>query len=220
MHSPDRRYWWDGAEWRSAVSADGRRWFDGARWVPNPLSPFRVQRVPTRWTLPLQVAVIAMTVLGLASFVSIWWLALHVPIQNMVSAEMPREQAAGTTQAWWAAGIGNGVAVLALAVVIVVGSVRRWTWVFWASLVGFGLVAIGPLAGLLPALFVPPQPMPAGAGSPSIPTPSLAAVALTLMFPADVAVFAGMVVAALSIGPWACRRTVQDGVALKPAGSP
>lgn len=185
-----------------------------------PLRPFHVQRVPTRWTLPLQVAVIAMTVLGFASFVSMWWLALHVPIQNMVSAEMPREQAAGMAQALWATGIGNGVVVLALAVVIVVGSVRRWTWVFWAALVGFGLVAIGPLAGLLPALLVQPPPMPAGAENSSIPTPSLAVVAMTLMFPADVAVLTGMVVAAFSIGPWACRRTVEDGVALKPVGGP
>jgi hypothetical protein len=161
-----------------------------------------------------------MTVLGFASFVSMWWLALHVPIQNMVSAEMPREQAAGMTQALWATGIGNGVVVLALAVVIVVGSVKRWTWVFWAALVGFGLVAIGPLAGLLPALFVQPPPMPAGAENSSIPTLSLPVVAMTLMFPADVAVLSGMVVAAFSIGPWACRKTVEDGVALEPAGSP
>lgn len=34
-HSPDRRWWFDGRDWRRAVSADGRRWFDGRRWRPN-----------------------------------------------------------------------------------------------------------------------------------------------------------------------------------------
>lgn len=31
-HTPDRRWWWDGARWVPAFSDDGRRWFDGVAW--------------------------------------------------------------------------------------------------------------------------------------------------------------------------------------------
>lgn len=31
-HSPDRAWWWDGAQWVPAFSEDGRRWFDGVAW--------------------------------------------------------------------------------------------------------------------------------------------------------------------------------------------
>src|SRR5215831_12708582 len=62
VHSPDRRYWWDGRRWQLAVSPDGHQWFDGTRWMPNPLAPPRVWNRPTGWTRPLQVAVVALTV--------------------------------------------------------------------------------------------------------------------------------------------------------------
>jgi Flp pilus assembly pilin Flp len=40
--SPDGLWWWDGSQWRPAVSAD-RMWrWDGQRWVPN--APTQVQR--------------------------------------------------------------------------------------------------------------------------------------------------------------------------------
>ena len=39
-YSPDGLWWWDGSQWRPAVSAD-RMWrWDGQRWVPNaPMQP-------------------------------------------------------------------------------------------------------------------------------------------------------------------------------------
>ncbi|HKA10951.1 MAG TPA: hypothetical protein VKI99_10835 [Candidatus Dormibacteraeota bacterium] len=76
MHSPDRRYWWDGRKWQLAVSPDGHEWFDGTHWIPNPLAPPRVWYRPTVWTLPLQVAVITLTVIGFATFA--WTVVLAV----------------------------------------------------------------------------------------------------------------------------------------------
>jgi hypothetical protein len=34
--SPDRQFWWDGADWKPAanLSPDGRWWWDGAAWQP------------------------------------------------------------------------------------------------------------------------------------------------------------------------------------------
>ena len=37
--SPDRRFYWDGAQWQAlptALSPDGRNYWDGAQWVPMP----------------------------------------------------------------------------------------------------------------------------------------------------------------------------------------
>jgi hypothetical protein len=38
--SPDGFWWWDGAQWRSAISPDGRWRWNGQAWVPlRPLAP-------------------------------------------------------------------------------------------------------------------------------------------------------------------------------------
>ena len=34
-HSADGEWWWSGAEWLPAWSADRRSWFDGLRWTRN-----------------------------------------------------------------------------------------------------------------------------------------------------------------------------------------
>ncbi|HKA10950.1 MAG TPA: hypothetical protein VKI99_10830, partial [Candidatus Dormibacteraeota bacterium] len=53
----------------------------------------------------------------------------------------------------------NGVVVLAPVVVIVVGALKRWRWMFWFTLVGFGLAVLGPLVGLLMRVLIPiPSP--------------------------------------------------------------
>jgi Flp pilus assembly pilin Flp len=35
LFSPDGFWWWDGAQWRSALSPDGIWRWDGRSWVPN-----------------------------------------------------------------------------------------------------------------------------------------------------------------------------------------
>jgi hypothetical protein len=40
--SPDGFWWWDGAQWRSAISPDGRWRWNGQAWEPaRPLAPPR-----------------------------------------------------------------------------------------------------------------------------------------------------------------------------------
>ncbi len=89
MHSPDRRYWWDGSKWSLAVSADGGLWFDGQNWVANPLRPPARRRVPTKWSLPLQWLVIAVTVFGFALFAATVPVAVSA-ISNAASAHCDR----------------------------------------------------------------------------------------------------------------------------------
>ncbi|HLQ62971.1 MAG TPA: hypothetical protein VK131_14015 [Candidatus Acidoferrales bacterium] len=38
-YSPDGRWWWDGTEWRPALSPDGLWRWDGERWVPAQAPP-------------------------------------------------------------------------------------------------------------------------------------------------------------------------------------
>lgn len=210
MHSPDRRYWWDGNVWRQAVSPDGRLWFDGAEWRPNPLRPPGRPRVPTRWTRPLQVAVVAVTLLGFGSFVAALPLVASMPI--------PIDET--ERQFMVASLVFQAVVFGAAATLIVVGSVGRWRWMFWAVLGVLGLNVVGVLvplllgvAGLLPTrpppgviLLIPRpphMPMVIGAGG-------------TLAQAAVPGLFVAMLVAGVRIGPWACRRAA----AVAPAAGP
>lgn len=83
----DGLYYWDGAQWVSALSPDGRHRWNGSNWIPvqqayppagyapqpaygPPLmaqAP-RTVRVPTSWTMPLQYAVGAV-----AAIYGIWY---------------------------------------------------------------------------------------------------------------------------------------------------
>lgn len=174
VHSPDRRYWWDGQEWQLAVSPDGHQWFDGTRWIPNPLAPPRVWYRPTRWTKPLQVAVIAVTVIAFTTFV--WTVALMVstvPAPVVLIGDVSPAQAAQLSQSFRASMIAglvvNGVVLLALVVLIVAGALKRWRWMFWFTLVGFGLFLTEPLVGLFMSVLIRIPRPPAGT-IPPVPT--------------------------------------------------
>lgn len=215
MHSPDRRYWWDGLKWQLAVSPDGHQWFDGTRWIPNPLAPPRVWYRPTVWTRPLQVAVIALTVIGFATFV--WTTALmvstsHVPVLVRGDASpVEAAQLSRSLRASMIAGLAvNGVVVLAPVVLIVVGALKRWRWMFWFTLVGFGLAVAGPLVGLLMRVVIP-IPSPPATTMPPVPTlPLTFRLASSLLPPAVLLLFLWMLVVAVRVGPWACRKEIEE----------
>jgi hypothetical protein len=38
LFSPDGDWWWDGQQWRSALSSDGRWRWNGVAWEPTPQS--------------------------------------------------------------------------------------------------------------------------------------------------------------------------------------
>ena len=101
---------------------------------------------------------------------------------------------------------------------IVVGSIRRWRWMFWAVLVLLGLNVVGLLVPLLLGVtgLMPATPPPGVIPSRPPPVPIVVRVAGTLAQAATAVLFVAMVVAGVRIGPWACRRAAE----LAPAGPP
>ena len=197
------------------MSPDGHQWFDGTRWISNPLAPPRVWYRPTVWTRPLQVAVIALTVIGFATFV--WTTALMVstfPAPIVVAGDVSPDQAGQLSRSFRASIVAglvvNGVVLLAPVALIVVGTLKLWRWVFWLTLVGFGLVITGPLVGLAASVLIPRPPPPAGI-MPPVPTFPLAlGLANMLILPATLLLFIWMLVVAVRVGPWACRKAVEE----------
>lgn len=217
MHSPDRRYWWDGSEWRLAVSGDGQLWFDGTEWRPNPLRPPGLPLVPTRWTWPLQAAVVTVTLLGLGSFVATLPLIASMPTPTVVVVPegTSPEEAARFTQAMRPVMVASLIlmAVLfgAAAALIVIGTVRLWRWMFWGVLVLLGLNAVNVLMPLLLRLagLLPATPPPGVIPSRQPPVPLVVSVVEELALAAAAVLFVAMVVAGVRIGPWACRKPAE-----------
>ncbi len=75
-HSPDRAWWWDGAQWIPAWSADRSHWFDGSKWVP-------VKQVPRPLTRSEGVVGAAWLVLWVAGVV---WAAKAVPAAQVTDS--------------------------------------------------------------------------------------------------------------------------------------
>lgn len=228
MHSPDRRYWWDGSEWRLAVSQDGQLWFDGTQWRPNPLRPPGLPLVPTRWTRPLQAAVVAVTLLGFGSFLAMLLFIVSMPSPTVVTVPegTSPEEAARLAETMRPVMVASFVsmAVLfgALAALIVVGAVRRWRWMFWTVLVLLGLNGVNLLLALLlrAAGLLPATPPPGVTPSQLPRMPVVLSLPSELGLAASVLLFVAMGVAGVRIGPWACRRAAEAAPAeASPAGA-
>ena len=79
VNRADGLYYWDGQKWVSTLSPDGRFRWNGTAWVPVAGIPApgyaqyqlpRSVRVPTSWTQPMQIAVVAWYVLSGFSLVT------------------------------------------------------------------------------------------------------------------------------------------------------
>jgi hypothetical protein len=220
MHSPDRRYWWDGAVWVLAVSADGRLWFDGREWVSNPLRAPAHRREPTKWTRPLQLLVVAVAVLSSISVVATLPYALSVMPPTVVygPADVPPAEAQQMIQssrvfmtASFIAAVAFGVGIM---IVMIVGALYRWMWAFWLALVMFGLSTIGIILasgfGLLASVGVtlPGPPGPTTAHVP--PVPAGLQISGWLLNAAETLTFILLLIAAVRIGPWGCRNEIAE----------
>jgi hypothetical protein len=223
--SADGLYYWDGKQWVTTLSPDGRSRWDGGRWIPLPQVappatyapvPFPVPqkpaRMPTSWTRPMQYAVAAaFTLWGLYSISVPFWMSSAMD-QYMRQVALRQAQQAPEVYpdpnqyADMMSSIGTvslviGVVIAAaIAIVVVIGTFKLWTWLFWVVIVLLALQvvglpfqianAFGAFSALTPGLSLPPAltwiSVVAG----------LAAAALA----------AWMVVAALTRGPWAMRR--------------
>jgi hypothetical protein len=211
--SPDGLYYWDGQSWISTMSPDGRHRWNGTSWVPaaGPVyaAPSAVPREPTGWTRPLQVAVIAVyTYQAFAALLTPYFLGNR--IADYMRETMARQQATNPGRrplppgfvetmaqmgVWivWIAVIGAFV----IAIVAIVGALRRWTWVYFAILVLIGLGLLGLPADL------------ANVVSGRVPAPEFPAwtYAVTLANAlVNVALFVWMLIAMVRYGPWAMRR--------------
>lgn len=216
MHSPDRRYWWTGSQWQLAVSSDGMWWFDGQRWVPNPLGPPRRRRDQTKWTRPLQAAVIVLLVLSLVPFAVGIPLVASTPLPPAPPGTPP-EYAARLDESFRAFVVTTaaveGLFFLVWGVLTVIGTLKRWTWMFWVILVVVGLsiflsatdLLLGVLSSVGSLTTTPPLGFTVSPGSPLVITAEIPAVNLL-----RVALFVGMLVLGIRIGPWACREAVDE----------
>ena len=205
--SPDGMFYWDGQAWRPAVSPDGLWRFDGQRWLPTGYIPphaSRPVREPTRWTRPLQAAVIGWQVLGfviglvLFAFVMPGLFQQAVAQSSAAPDQQSQQQLAQIMSGMVTVAVVIGLVVGgAIAVLVIVGAMKRWTWLYWTLAVLYLFGALGVINNVV-SLF---NPSPAGF---TVPAWFYAyGIASGLI---QTALAAVMIVAGAKIGPWACRR--------------
>lgn len=197
-------FYWDGQAWRPAVSADGMWRFDGQRWQPTGYMPPRLGkpvREPTKWTRPLQAAVIGWQAVGF--LVGLLLLGLVMPsFFNQVlssssgGADVQMTQFMTTFFAFAAIFgviVGTGVVVF-----VAIGALKRWTWLFWALTVLYLLGALGVAQDFV---YLVSPPVSSG---PQLPAWYYGYGIFSGLVSTGLGV--AMVVAGARIGPWACRR--------------
>lgn len=162
--SPDGLYYWDGTQWQSTMSHDGRTRWNGSEWVPVQGQGYApgayVQpsgaREPTSWTRPLQLAVAGWYALSAIYSLSLpFWLsgAMTQAINTSIQRQQQLNPAASPLPADFASTMGSvmtGVLWVAavfgvvISAVIVIGALKRWTWLYYVVLVflGFGAISL------------------------------------------------------------------------------
>jgi hypothetical protein len=218
-------YYWDGQQWVSTLTPDGRFRWNGSAWEPMPALGYPppyyptlpLQREPTSWTQPLQVAVAARYVAA-----GLYGLALPFWMQGYMSAVMQRSlqqqqqaypagqgpppgftdmlNAMVTGSIWIGAIIG-----LAIAVVAIVGAIKRWTWAYYVILVLLGFTLLGTVFNLINLVaggaLTARQPQP----------PDFTRIASYVFGAIDTVLFVWMLVALVRRGPWAMKRISRAG---------
>lgn len=218
--SPDGMYYWDGTQWVSTLAHDGRSRWNGTAWVPTAQggapayqATGRVRREPTSWTRPLQLAVAGWYVLqGLYSLTLPFWMggsitqAVHQAIQRQEAlspaaspppADFLNAMTSFVTGILW---VGAVIGV-AIAAVVVIGALKRWTWMYYAVLVLLGFGAISLPLDLVNALGGSAISSASGFSLPSWTY----WLGLIVSIPGT-ALFVWMLVALAQRGPWAMRK--------------
>ena len=219
--SPDGMFYWDGQRWLSTLSPDGRSRWTGTAWVPtgNVYGPppyqaaGRASREPTSWTRPLQLAVAGWYVLeGLYALTLPFWMG--GPMSQAMNQSIQRQQQLYPTVSpppieltnvmtsmvggilWVSALFG-----LVIAILVVVGALQRWTWMYYVVLVLLGFGAISLPVDVVDAL--------GGSAVSAASGFSLPAwtywLGLASAIPST-ALFIWMLVALVKRGPWAMRK--------------
>ncbi len=232
--SDDGLHHWDGSRWISTLSPDGRWRWNGSGWVPvaamvaPAFAPYpsyqqtAPPRRPTPWTKPMQYAVAAWyAVSGLYALSIPFWMSgtmsqminqsiQRSTAQNPEVSPPPAEVVSSITTMMsgvlWVAAIFGVV----FAVVVIIGALARWTWMFYVVLVLLGLSTAGLPLNIIGAV----------AGSTSINPFSLPGwiswLSVALGVPST-ALFVWMLVAVVRYGPWAMTRKVESPQMPQPA---
>lgn len=205
------------------LSPDGAWLWNGREWVPNaPRPPQPRRREPTSWTRPLQLAVIALTLLGqlnvlllqpvLTSYVRA---AIRRSIDMSLASQPTPVENADQIRAFaeqWAVFVEVMTVVVAvvLLVITVLGTLKRWTWFYWVFMVVAGLSVLG-----LPQQFLQVFGIgfSGGAGQPALVLPLPNALFGLFIGCAQLGLFVWMVIALRRYGPWACRTVPAPGQA-------
>jgi hypothetical protein len=177
-------------------SPDGQFQWDGREWMPVA----RGHREPTPWTRPMQLVTAGFFALGVLN--SVVSAALFLRADTIMSATRAQNPSLSEDTVRQAANVGvaigwTTVIVISLVVLLLaVGSLLRWRWVFWVNLVWLALSSIGVITNLVSLAANPAtQQMPRGSAALSFVL-SLAALALLIWY----------IVALARYGPWAMRK--------------
>jgi hypothetical protein len=231
--SEDGLYYWDGSRWISTLSPDGRWRWNGSAWVPvaataapvfapYPSYQQATPRRPTPWTKPMQYAVAAWyAVSGLYALSLPFWMSgtmsqminqsiQRSTAQNPEVSPPPAEVVSSITTMMsgvlWIAAIFGVV----FAVVVIIGALARWTWMFYVVLVLLGFSTAGLPLNLIGAVAgsTPMNPF-------SLPV-WISWLSVALGVPST-ALFVWMLVAVVRYGPWAMTRKVESPQIPQPA---
>jgi hypothetical protein len=213
-------YYWDGQRWVTTLSPDGRYRWNGSAWEPVTAFAYgpdysavhAAEREPTSWTKPLQYAVIARYVAaGVYGLFLPFWMGPYM--SAVIQQSLQRQQQAyppgqgpppGFTDMMTSIMQGSiwiGTVIgLALTVVVIVATIRRWTWAFYVILILVGFTLLG-------TVFNGINLIAGGALTAHQPQPPLFSRVFASAFGVvDVVLFVFMLVALIRRGPWAMRR--------------
>jgi hypothetical protein len=203
----------------TTLSHDGHSRWNGTAWVPVGAvpqmayyAPKRQTREATGWTKPLQYAVAAWYLVQAIYAIALPFV-MGGPMTDYINQVMqqqvlsnpdvapPPPEFMATMTTMMTAALWTGAVVgVAIAVVAIIGALKRWTWLFYVVLVLLGFQAVSFPFTLISAFAT-------SALNPVKLPVVLTASSLALGFPA-VALFAWMLVAAIKRGPWGMRRVV------------
>ena len=214
-------YYWDGQQWLSTLSHDGRTRWNGSAWIPTGLGqavtpyqqPTRTVRQATSWTRPLQNSVAGWYALSAIYALSLpFWMsgpmaqavgqsikrqeALN-PSRNPPSAEVLNMMSSMTSAILWIAAAVS----IAIAVVAIIGALRRWTWTYYAVLVLLGFSVISVPLNMVSAVGGSAYASAAGISMPSWTY----TLALVLAIPST-ALFVWMLITLVKRGPWGMKK--------------
>ncbi len=217
-------YYWDGATWISTLSPDGRYRWDGAAWRPvawSPAMPYpgapQVQRQPTSWTRPLQYAVAGWyAISALVSLSLPFWMGGMMSQMMNAAFQRQAQQNPGLepppqsfydginsmmTGAVWIAAI----VAFAIALLVIIGALRRWIWLYYVLLVFLGLGVVSAPVNLLQ--------FATGSFSNAYgysPPAWLYLVGIVSWIPSTI-LFVAMIVALARRGPWGMTKVTPGG---------